>query len=145
MAVRYYLFKYHNSRKEVIKMKFSEQVNSFGNWFSNLWGDITGTGESSARRQNEINRDFQQEMSNSAYQRSMADMKKAGINPALAFGQGGASTPSGASSAGGQASGIITSAMKMAKLKDKEQLQYQKLINQNLSLKNSALAHSLKK
>lgn len=70
-----------------------------------LIGGIMGNQQNAAnaRAANEANEriaarqmSFQERMSNSAYQRAMVDMKKAGLNPMLAYQQGGASAPSGA-------------------------------------------------
>lgn len=69
-------------------------------------GVLTGGGSYDYKAQKEANdvnvgmareqMQFQERMSNSAYQRGMMDMEKAGLNPMLAFSQGGASSPSGA-------------------------------------------------
>lgn len=60
--------------------------------------------------QAELLRQWQEKMSNSAYQRGTADMRAAGINPMVAYMQGGASTPVGGMGTSSPPSGAAASA-----------------------------------
>ena len=79
-----------------------------GSVATSLVNKYSGAGLTGAEReanaftaeQAQIDRDWQTEMSNTAFQRQVADMQRAGVNPALMYGgagASGASTPSGAS------------------------------------------------
>lgn len=57
--------------------------------------DIASANNAYNAEQAGLNRDFQERMSNTAYQRATKDMQQAGLNPMLAYSQGGASSPAG--------------------------------------------------
>lgn len=92
------------------------------------------------------NREFQAHMSGTAYQRAVADMRRAGLNPAMMYpGGSGASTPSGSKAEYGDVvSGAVSSAMQARRLSAELKLldEQAKNVNQDRQLKYNQMRES---
>lgn len=110
-----YLKEHHSGEDGPIDWLLGNNSSSNSTWLQGLNNQFTGNldyqrqvelqnlAQTFSAQESQKQRDFEEELSNTAYQRGIADMRKAGLNPYLLYGSGHtmqASTPTGASASG---------------------------------------------
>ena len=85
-------YQYNAAQAQMANQFTADQWNRAAQWNEAMWQKQADFNAEQAQ----IQRQWQERMSNTAYQRAMADMKAAGLNPILAYSQGGAQVPGGA-------------------------------------------------
>lgn len=88
----------------------ADQANKWGLWMQQGAQQHQNEMANFNANQARITRDWQENLSNTAYRRAMTDMRASGLNPILAYQQGGATSPSGATGSGSGGAGFTPGA-----------------------------------